>query len=112
MFAPDVRREYEIMKFLSALLLAASLATPVAKCTEAAAITNSDFVVARGKGFQITRREMNQVIATAVAKNPGDHLPPDAELRVLSHLIEIRLVLQQAPEAEKAEGKKKADANF
>jgi hypothetical protein len=55
---------------------------------------------------------MDQVLATAVAKNPDDKLPADAELRVLTHLIEIRLVLQQASDAEKAEGRKNADADF
>src|SRR6516162_3494821 len=82
----------------------------VAKSEPAAARTNC--IVARGNGFEISRREMDQVLATAIAKNPDDKLPPDAELRVLTHLIEIHLVLQQASDAEKAEGRKKTDADF
>jgi parvulin-like peptidyl-prolyl isomerase len=69
-------------------------------------------VVARSKGFEIRQSEMDQVLATARAQNPQDELPPDAEIHVLDQLIEIQLVLQKATDAEKAEGKKKADQRF
>jgi len=79
--------------------------------SDSTAISNGS-VVARGKGFEIRRREMDQVLATATAKNPEDKLPPDAELHALTHLIEIRLVLQKANDTEKAEGKSIIDVNF
>jgi hypothetical protein len=102
-----------------AFLAVVSLSTPHTKGTEEPLIVNiapvtagSNSIAARGKGFEVSRREMDQVLATAIAKNPDDKLPPDAELRVLTHLIEIRLVFQQATDAEKAEGRKKTDADF
>jgi hypothetical protein len=108
-----MRRFFPILQIIVLLL------TLDAKGSEKLLMTNSqpasvrnDSILARGKGFEVTRREMDQVLATALAKNPNDKLPPDAELRVLTHLIEIRLVLQQATDAEKVEGKKKTDADF
>jgi peptidyl-prolyl cis-trans isomerase C len=72
------------------------------------AATDRDPVVARGKGFEIRRSEMDQVLATAKAENPHEELPPDAEIHVANQLIEIQLVLQKATDAEKAEGGKNA----
>lgn len=100
------------------ILITIFVLTPRVKALEkplvasATVTARSNSIVARGKGFQVSRREMDQVLATAVAENPGDKLPPDAELRVLTHLIEIRLVLQQATDAENREGKRKTDSDF
>ena len=81
-------------------------------------------IVARGKGFEIRRHAMDQVLANArVAdeqanaslgrtNNPQAELPPDAEIHVLSQLIQIQLVMQKATDAEKAAGKQKTDASF
>lgn len=103
----------------SVSVIIAFLSTAAAIGSEISLITNpepaaarSNSIVARGKGFEITRREMDQVLATALAKNPDDKLPPDAELRVLTHRIEIHLVLQRATDEEKFEGRKKTDADF
>jgi parvulin-like peptidyl-prolyl isomerase len=77
-----------------------------------AASPSADFVVARGNGFEIMRSEIDQVLATARAENPDGQLPPDAELHAINQLIEIQLVLQKATDAERAEGKMKADERF
>jgi len=69
---------------------------------------SADPVVARGKGFEIRRRQVDQVLATAIAKNPQEKLPPDADIHVLNQLIEIQLVLQKATDTEKAAGKENA----
>src|SRR5215467_10666256 len=71
-----------------------------------------DVIIARGKGFEVRRRAMDQVLANARVGNPRDQLPPDAEPHVLAHLIEIQLVLQKATDAEKAEARQKNDVNF
>lgn len=105
--------------YFSVFLVIVVLSMPVAAGSGNPIITNSNpaaargnSIVAQGKGFEITKREMEQVLATAIAKNSDDKMPPDAELRVLTHLIEIHLVLRQATDEEKSEGMKKTDANF
>jgi parvulin-like peptidyl-prolyl isomerase len=72
-------------------------------------VNANDSIVARGKGFEISRREMDQVLSTARAQG---ELPEDAEVPVVEQLIEIQLVLQKATAAEKAEGQKVADKKF
>lgn len=71
-----------------------------------------DTVVARGKGFSITKRQMGHVIASAVAANPNAEFPPDVEARILTHLIEIQLVLQEVTDEEKAVARRNTDVNF
>ena len=72
----------------------------------------SDAVVARGKGFEIWRREMDQVLATTQARNPQTELPRDAEVQVINQLIEIQLILRGATDEEKLEGSKQAEKKF
>jgi parvulin-like peptidyl-prolyl isomerase len=67
-------------------------------------------VLARGKGFEIRRDKLDQVLATARAQHP--QLPADADIRALTHLIEIQLVFNQATDAERAVGQKQADEQF
>jgi parvulin-like peptidyl-prolyl isomerase len=74
-----------------------------------AAASPADSIVAKGKGFEIRRSDIDQVLATAAAGHPQDQLPPDAEMHVLSQLIEIQLVLQRATDAERTEGKEITD---
>lgn len=118
------------MKLLSPATLAIALvALPRANASSGVNTTNfdstavaGDSIVARGHGFEIRRREMDQVLATAlvgealanasIGRTNNPELPPDAEMRVLSQLIEIQLVLQKATDAEKAEGRQKADVTF
>lgn len=66
----------------------------------------TDPVVVQGKGFEIRRSELDQVLATAKAQHPEDDLPPDADVHAVAHLIEIHIVLNKATDAEKAAGKK------
>ena len=74
--------------------------------------TADDAVVARGKGFEIRRREMDQVLATIQARNPQTELPREAEVQVISQLIEIQLVLRGATDEEKREGQQQAEKKF
>jgi parvulin-like peptidyl-prolyl isomerase len=71
-----------------------------------------DPVIARGKGFEIRQSAMDQVLATARAKNPNEELPADAEVHVINQLIEMQLVLQKATDEEKAEGRQATDVQF
>ena len=66
-------------------------------------------VIVKGKGFEIRRSDLDQVLATAKARYPNDELPSDAAPRALAQLIEIQLVLTRATDAEKAEGMKRAE---
>jgi len=79
--------------------------------TNAAGIASGP-AVARGKGFEIHQRNLDQATATLLAKDPNDTLPKDAEARILSRLIEIQLVFQNATEAEKAAGRRYADERY
>jgi parvulin-like peptidyl-prolyl isomerase len=76
------------------------------------AAMDGDPVVARGKGFEIRRSELNKKLASTKARSPEVELPPEAEIQVTYHLIETQLVFQKATDAEKAEGKKRADERF
>lgn len=68
-----------------------------------------DAVVVRARGFEITWRDIDQVLSTAKAADQQDDLPPEAEFHAVEQLIEIQLVLQKATAAEKEEGEKFAD---
>ena len=98
--------------FFPISLAIAMLSQANAATNFAAASPSGDSIVARGKGFEIERRALDQVLATAQVNNPSHPLPPDAEMRVLTQLIEIQLVLQKATDAEKEEGRRENDVNF
>jgi parvulin-like peptidyl-prolyl isomerase len=66
-------------------------------------------VVVEGKGIEIRRRALDQALATARAQNPQSTLDPDAEIHAVTQLLEMQLVLQNATDEEKAEGRQKAD---
>jgi parvulin-like peptidyl-prolyl isomerase len=87
------------------MTLSISAAEPAATAGKFdAAVSPGDSVVAKGNGFVISRREIDQLLATARAEHPQDQLPPDAEIHALSQLIEIQLVLEKATASERAEG--------
>jgi parvulin-like peptidyl-prolyl isomerase len=103
---------------LAVILMASS--DPSAAGPDAAAINSAiaavvtpapldDPIVAKGKGFEIRRSAVDQVLATAKAQESETGLPPDAELHAITNLIEIQLVLQKATAAEKNAGGKTAD---
>lgn len=109
--------------FMKKLFLALSLLIPAALAGgNAAASTNAvagdanvnstNPIIARGKGFEITRQALDQVLANARVKNPGEELPPESQVYALNQLIEIQLVMQKATAAEKAQGWQEIDANF
>ena len=108
-------------------LLAASLAITADAASPDSAATNSlpteaadKVIVARGKGFEISRHQMDQVLANARVHdaqltgrtNASGDLPPDAELHVLDQLIELELVMQKTTAEERAAGRQTTDANF
>jgi peptidyl-prolyl cis-trans isomerase C len=121
--------------FLSAALAVALTVLPQAKAANDNASTNStspvtgtnaspdaamtalfgDPVVAKGKGFEIKQSELDQVLvglrAAAAARNQT--IPPDQmtliEGQMLNRLIQIQLLLQEATDADRAQGKKMVD---
>lgn len=77
-----------------------------------------DPVVAKGKGFEIKRSQLDQVMdgLKAAAAARGQTIPADQEKfyegRFLQRLIQIQLLLQKSTDADKAEGKKKTDTQI
>ena len=115
------------MKFkliLSAALIAGVFSTQAA--TQPAAVgTNAspeaamtalfgDPAVAKGKGFEIKRSELDQVVsgAKANAAAQGQQLPPEFDANVLDQLITIQVLLQTATPADQAAGKIEADQEY
>jgi parvulin-like peptidyl-prolyl isomerase len=105
-----------VAAFAFTVLPRANAANPAAEETHLNSATTTptsgDPVIARGRDFEIRRSQMDQVLATARAKNPNDELPADAEVHVINQLIEMQLVLQKATDAEKAEGRQNTDVQF
>jgi parvulin-like peptidyl-prolyl isomerase len=85
--------------------------------TPAATMTSlfGDPVIAKGKGFEIKQSDLNEVvdgiISAAVAH--GENIPPEQlsaiKVNMLNRLIQIQLLLQKTTDADKADGKAKAD---
>ena len=88
--------------------------------TNAAAKTDSmtalfgDPVVAKGKGFEIKRSDLDGVVtgAKANAAAANQMLPADFEVSVLNQLITIQLLMQKATAADRATGQKESDEQF
>lgn len=106
------------MKLFPAVFLAVALAA-APRTGAGASTTNADSgtvsadpVVARGKGFEIRQSDVDQVLATYMAKNPQENVRPDAQASILSRLIELQLVYQKATDAEKAAGWQYADGEY
>jgi parvulin-like peptidyl-prolyl isomerase len=73
-----------------------------------------DPTVVKGKGFEIKRSDLDQVVtgAKANAAAAGQQLPPDFEASVLNQLITIQTLLQTATPADQAAGKLEADQQY
>ena len=77
-----------------------------------------DPVIARGKGFEVKRSELDEVMTglKSAAAAHGQTIPPEQaagiESQMLSRLIQIQILLQKATDADKADGKKKAEAQL
>jgi parvulin-like peptidyl-prolyl isomerase len=70
--------------------------------------------VVKGKGFEIKRSDLDQVVsgARANAAAAGQQLPPDFEISVLEQLITIQALLQTANADDQAAGKIEADLQY
>jgi len=106
------------MKLFSAIFLAVALAA-TARNGAGASATNTDSgtlatnpLLARGKGLEIRQSDVDQVLATYIAKNPEERIRQDARASILSRLIELQLVYQKATEAEKAAGWQYASEHY
>jgi peptidyl-prolyl cis-trans isomerase C len=73
-----------------------------------------DPAVVKGKGFEIKRSDLDQVVsgAKANAAAAGQQLPPDFEVSVLNQLITIQVLLQTATPADQVAGKIEADLQY
>lgn len=77
-----------------------------------------DPVIAKGKGVEIKRSQLDEVVgglkASAAAR--GQNIPPEqltlVQGKFLDRLIQIQLLLQKSTAADKAEGKKKTEAQI
>lgn len=119
----------KLLKYAFALLLAATCLAPVPGRSAAAPAADTaanppkakspdlfaDTVVARGKGFEIKRSQLDDEVirlkAMAAARNQS--VPPEQssllEKQVLEQLIQIQLLQSKATDADKAAGKELAD---
>ena len=108
--------------FLTAVLTAGVIS---AQAVSSATTTNApkadamttlfgDPVVAKAKGFEIKRSDLDSVVtgAKANAAAANQQLPPDFEVSVLNQLITIQLLMQKANAADQAAGKDEADMQF
>jgi len=74
-----------------------------------------DPVIAKGNGFEIKQSELNEVVdgIRSAAAAHGESVPaeqmPAIEANMLNRLIQIQLLLQKATDADKADGKSKAE---
>ncbi len=77
-----------------------------------------DPVIAKGKGFELKRSELDDVLASlkASAIESGQAIPPtrlpQIEVQLLDNLIQTKLFLAQATDAQKARGKEEADRRW
>ena len=84
------------------------------KPTNAMAALFGDPAIAKGKGFEIKRSELDEVMTglKSAAAARGQAIPQarlvQIEGQMLSRLIQVQLLLQKATVADKAEGAKKA----
>lgn len=105
-------------KILTLALLAALFAAPgtfaVNSGTNAAAkpadkLTElfGDPVIAKGKGVEVKRSQLDDEVirAKAIAAGRGQQLPPDFERIALQNLINVQILLGKATEADRVRGK-------
>jgi peptidyl-prolyl cis-trans isomerase C len=113
------------LKLIVAAALVAGVCSTQAVTQPATAGTNAnpeaamtalfgDPAVVKGKGFEIKRSDLDQVVsgAKANAAAAGQQLPPDFEISVLNQLITIQVLLQTANAADQAAGKLEADQQY
>ncbi len=113
--------------FLSAALIAGAVsASAVTQPVAPAAVTNAltpeaqmkalfpDPVIVQGKGFEIKRSDLDEVLsgAKANAAAQGQQLPPEFSVAILNQLITIQSLLQKATPADRAVGQVDADLQY
>jgi len=66
-----------------------------------------DPVIAKGKGFEIKRSQLDSMLTSlkSASAGRGQALPPDAEKFVLKNLISMQVLLTKATDADKVRGK-------
>ena len=113
------------MKLILSAALVAGVFSTQAATQNAAPRTNAspeaamtalfgDPVVVKGKGFEIKRSELDQVLTSARANAAAQNrqLPPEYEVMVLNQLLTIQVLLQTATPADQAAGKFEADEQY
>lgn len=114
--------------FFPAIIGAALIALPAAKAATAPSTNQpsvdamtalfGDPVIVKGKGFEIKQSDMDEVVTgiKSAAAAHGETIPPEQltgiKAQMLNRLIQIQILLQKATDADKAEGKKKAEAQI
>lgn len=89
-----------------------------AKPTDAMAALFGDPVIAKGKGFEIKRSELDEIMTNlkSVYAARGQTIPPAQlpliEGRLLKQLIDVQLLLQKATDADKAAGKEQFEKSL
>ena len=106
----------------SATLLAGVISTQAATAPATNSAPKSDAmtalfgdpVVAKGKGFEIKRSELDGVVSGAKANAAASNqpLPQGFEISVLNQLVTIQLLMQKATPADQLAGKTEADLQF
>jgi peptidyl-prolyl cis-trans isomerase C len=94
---------------------AAATNASAAKPADAMAALFGDPVIAKGKGFEIKRSELDQVMTglKSAAAAHGQTIPPaqlsQIEGQLLGRLIQVQMLLQKATAADKSNGLQKAE---
>jgi peptidyl-prolyl cis-trans isomerase C len=116
------------LKLFSAALILGALGRPAGFCAGAAE-TNTrpaekikelfgDTVVAKGKGWEIKRSDLDAALISvkAMAAGRGQNIPPERttgfERQVLDDLIALQLLLAKATEADKTKGQEQFAKSF
>ena len=120
-----MNRNMKFTMLLSAALLTGVLSVPATTANVDATATNSnpeaamtalfgDPAVAKAKGFQIKRSELDTVVSAArsSAAANGQQLPPEFPVTVLDQLITIQVLLQTATAADQAAGQQEAAEQY
>ena len=111
---------------LSAALVASVISAQAATSATTAAPTNTaskpdamttlfgDPVIAKGRGFEIKRSDLDTVVtgAKANAAAQGQMLPPGFDISILNQLITIQLLVQKATPADRLAGVAESDSQF
>ena len=94
----------------------AALPAPGTNSNPEAAMTAlfGDPVIAKGKGLEIKRSQLDELLAgpRASAAATGQVLPPAFEVQMLNQLIFVQLMQPKATDADRVNGQKEADLQF